>query len=274
VLTAAHVVAGACAVRVRLAVEAFGFTRFKLRAGPASADPRVVVRDLEQVTGHAPVAVYLDDPPPGPPPREDPSPWEGMSGGPVLAAGRIVGVVTEHHPSEGTGRLTARRIDRAYEALARAIADPGSRGWALVRLAGAAAESGDLDRAESLARSIDDPTSQAWALTSLVTAAVGSGDLDRAEVLARTIADPENRAEALIGLARAAAQAGDLARAERLLARVLVMDMPETFWISTVARWFPSVVGNAWDILTGGVRSAWVRSALTALPLFGMDELT
>jgi hypothetical protein len=40
-----------------------------------------------------------------------------MSGGPVWAAGRIVGVVAEHHPSEGTGRLTARRIDRAYEEL-------------------------------------------------------------------------------------------------------------------------------------------------------------
>ena len=26
-------------------------------------------------------------------------------------------VVAEHHPSEGTGRLTARRIDRAYEQL-------------------------------------------------------------------------------------------------------------------------------------------------------------
>ena len=40
-----------------------------------------------------------------------------MSGGAVWAAGRIVGVVAEHHASEGTGRLTARRIDRAYEQL-------------------------------------------------------------------------------------------------------------------------------------------------------------
>src|SRR5208282_458138 len=63
------------------------------------------------------LAVYLDDPLPSQPPQGDPSPWEGMSGGPVWAAGRIVGVVAEHHLSEGTGRLTARRIDRAYEEL-------------------------------------------------------------------------------------------------------------------------------------------------------------
>ena len=56
-------------------------------------------------------------PSPRQPPEGEPSPWEGMSGGPVLAGGRIVGVVAEHHPSEGTGRLTARRIDRAYEEL-------------------------------------------------------------------------------------------------------------------------------------------------------------
>src|ERR1035441_9181516 len=42
---------------------------------------------------------------------------KGCRGGPVWAAGRIVGVVAEHHPSEGTGRLTARRIDRLYEEL-------------------------------------------------------------------------------------------------------------------------------------------------------------
>ena len=43
-----------------------------------------------------------------------------MSGAAVWAAGRIVAVVAEHHPSEGTGRLTARRIDRAYEQLPEA----------------------------------------------------------------------------------------------------------------------------------------------------------
>ena len=85
-----------------------------------------VFRDLEQVTGHAPVAanrrqgtlaVYLDDPPPAAPEPEAPSPWAGMSGAAVWADGRIVAVVAEHHPGEGTGRLTARRIDRAYDQL-------------------------------------------------------------------------------------------------------------------------------------------------------------
>jgi hypothetical protein len=103
-----------------LPVQAFGFPQFKLRAGPSG-----VFRDLDEVTGHAPVAanrrqgslaIYLDDPPPEP---GDASPWAGMSGAAVWAGGRIVAVVAEHHPGEGTGRLTARRIDRAYDQLSR-----------------------------------------------------------------------------------------------------------------------------------------------------------
>ena len=108
-----------------LAVQAFGFPRFKLRGDAADGGLRVF-RDLEQVTGHAPVAanrrqgtlaVYLEDPPPAAPGHEGPSPWAGMSGAAVWSAGRIIGVAAEHHPSEGTGRLTARRIDRAYDEL-------------------------------------------------------------------------------------------------------------------------------------------------------------
>ena len=109
-----------------LMVQAFGFPGFKLRADPADVGQLEVFRDFEQVAGHTPVAanrrqgtlaLYLDDPAPPQPPEGHPSPWEGMSGAAVWAAGRIVAVVTEHHPSEGTGRLTARRIDRAYEQL-------------------------------------------------------------------------------------------------------------------------------------------------------------
>ena len=109
-----------------LKVEAFGFPLFKLRDDPANVGRRGVSRDFEQAIGHVPVAanrrqgtlaVYLDAPPPSQPPEGEPSPWEGMSGGPVFAGGRIVGVVAEQHPSEGAGRLTARRIDRAYEVL-------------------------------------------------------------------------------------------------------------------------------------------------------------
>ena len=106
-----------------LAVQAFGFPRFKLR-GDAADGGLGVFRDLEQVTGHAPVAanrrqgtlaVYLDDPAPATPEPGGSSPWAGMSGAAVWAAGRIVAVVAEHHLGEGTGRLTARRIDRAYD---------------------------------------------------------------------------------------------------------------------------------------------------------------
>jgi hypothetical protein len=106
-----------------LRVQAFGFPRFKLRAEPADVDRPEVFRDLEQAAGHAPLAanrrqstlaVNLDDPPPS---GRDPAAWEGMSGGAVWADDRIVAVIAEHHPSEGMGRLTARRIDRAYDQL-------------------------------------------------------------------------------------------------------------------------------------------------------------
>ena len=109
-----------------LAVQALGFPRYKLRGAATSTGELGVFRDLDQVTGHAPVAanrrqgtlaVYLDDPPPAVPDGAGPSPWEGMSGAAVWAGSRIIAVVAEHHASEGAGRLTARRIDRAYERL-------------------------------------------------------------------------------------------------------------------------------------------------------------
>ncbi len=111
-----------------LAVQAFGFPRFKLRPNSAGAGRSGVFRDLEQVTGHVPVAanrrqgtlaVYLDDPPPAAPEPGGASPWAGMSGATVWTANRIIGIIAEHHLGEGTGRLTARRIDRAYEMLSK-----------------------------------------------------------------------------------------------------------------------------------------------------------
>ena len=149
-----------------LMVQAFGFPRFKLRDNSGDVGQPGVVRDFEQAGGHAPVAanrrqgtlaVYLDDPPPSQPTAGDPSPWEGMSGGSVWAAGRIVAVVAEHHPSEGTGRLTVRRIDRAYGQL------PASDLGVLVELLGLApvesglpdavpAERGQLVRSAYLAQ--------------------------------------------------------------------------------------------------------------------------
>ena len=115
-----------------LAVQTLGFPRFKLRSSAVSTGEPEVFRDLDQVTGHAPVAanrrqgtlaVYLDDPPPSALEGAGLSPWEGMSGAVVWTNGRIIGVVAEHHLSEGTGRLTARRIDRAYEQLPKSDLD-------------------------------------------------------------------------------------------------------------------------------------------------------
>lgn len=97
-----------------LAVQALGFPRFKLRCSPATTAQPEIFRDLDQVTGHAPVAanrrqgtlaVYLEDPLPVSPDPLGVSPWEGMSGAAVWAGGRIVAIVAEHHSSEGTGRL-------------------------------------------------------------------------------------------------------------------------------------------------------------------------
>ncbi len=128
-----------------LAVQALGFPRHKLRSAAANTGKPEVFRDLDQVTGHAPVAanrrqgtlaVYLDDPPPAAPERAGPSPWEGMSGAAVWAGSRIIGVVAEHHASEGAGRLTARRIDRAYEQLPESDVDRLVTWLGLVRAAG------------------------------------------------------------------------------------------------------------------------------------------
>jgi hypothetical protein len=115
-----------------LRVQALGFPRFKLRSGSASEGEPDIYRDLDHVTGHAPaaanrrqgtLAVYVDDPPPAVPAGTAYSPWEGMSGAAVWSADRIIAIVAEHHSSEGTGRLTARRIDRAYAQLPDADLD-------------------------------------------------------------------------------------------------------------------------------------------------------
>ncbi len=104
-----------------LPVSAWGFPRHKLRSSTDSAGHAEIFRDLDDVRARTPVAanrrqgtlaVYLD----GPLPAGD-RPWEGMSGAAVWADGRIIGVLAEHHSAEGNGRLTARRIDRAYTEL-------------------------------------------------------------------------------------------------------------------------------------------------------------
>ncbi|UXY31136.1 serine protease [Streptomyces sp. HUAS TT20] len=55
------------------------------------------------------------------PPAADPdprrSPWEGMSGAAVWQDGRLVGLVSAHHPADGLGRLAATRVSHWYALL-------------------------------------------------------------------------------------------------------------------------------------------------------------
>ena len=97
-----------------------------------------------EVDGWIPTASGLEDTPTGrqpghlvlkaegSPPRELPTkktelgmtPWAGMSGAAVFAAGRLVGVVAEHHLPEGDGSLTVvpiEWVDRLQDATDRAV---------------------------------------------------------------------------------------------------------------------------------------------------------
>ncbi|SCK20761.1 serine protease [Streptomyces sp. WMMB 322] len=107
---------------VRLPCEAKGLPLFKLVHAAAGGR----FRDVDHV--HATCAPHansrartlnlrVEDPPdPDADPRHpdeqhgEYKPWAGMSGAVVFSAGRIIGVVTEHHKAEG-GRLTASRVD-------------------------------------------------------------------------------------------------------------------------------------------------------------------
>ena len=53
--------------------------------------------------------------PPGRDPDPQRSPWEGMSGAAVWSAGRIIGLIAQHHRADGLGPLAAIRVDRWYD---------------------------------------------------------------------------------------------------------------------------------------------------------------
>ena len=104
------------------ACEAVGFPLFKLRSSaPGQPPERRAYRDTHHARG---TTTPLSDRYSGTlevtvePPREDPgpqaSPWAGMSGAAVFADGALVGVVCEHHRSEGANRITARQVERWY----------------------------------------------------------------------------------------------------------------------------------------------------------------
>jgi len=110
-----------------LTCSAMGFPRFKLRddLGPPLEGGQVSqYRDSHHAVGT--IAVLSNrregtlEVSVSPPERDsDPqvSPWEGMSGAAVWSAGRIIGLIAEHHRSDGLGRLAATRVDRWYESL-------------------------------------------------------------------------------------------------------------------------------------------------------------
>ncbi|SHG26468.1 trypsin-like peptidase domain-containing protein [Streptoalloteichus hindustanus] len=107
-----------------LAVRSVGFPRFKLKRSDPPADPAGWYRDSHQADGVAPVlsnrrqgTLEVTVPAPAADPDPHASPWEGMSGAAVWADERIVGVITEHHRSDGLGRLAAARLDLALAGL-------------------------------------------------------------------------------------------------------------------------------------------------------------
>ncbi|MDX3224682.1 trypsin-like peptidase domain-containing protein [Streptomyces sp. ME19-01-6] len=102
-----------------------GFPRFKLREDAPASGSRF--RDAHHQQGtvspwsntrQKTLSIRVDAPAPDPDPEV--SPWEAMSGAAVWSEGHLIGVVVEHHASEGLGRLTASRVDRWHEALSEA----------------------------------------------------------------------------------------------------------------------------------------------------------
>lgn len=104
-----------------------GFPRFKLRHGAPNTDiDSSVYRDschrIGRITSlshrrERTLEIKVD------PPERDPdplrSPWEGMSGAPVFVHGRMVGLVREHHRSDGLGTLSASRLDEWHNFLSQ-----------------------------------------------------------------------------------------------------------------------------------------------------------
>ncbi|MEW2414808.1 trypsin-like peptidase domain-containing protein [Streptomyces sp. NPDC046866] len=104
--------------------EAVGFPRFKLRHGVGPDGAGFEYRDSRHAHGLAAAqsgrregTLELIVDPPGADPLAGPgsaSPWEGMSGAAVWSGGCLIGIVSEHRPTDGTGTLTASRVDRWY----------------------------------------------------------------------------------------------------------------------------------------------------------------
>jgi hypothetical protein len=110
-----------------LACSAMGFPRFKLREDPGRPlddgspsqyrDTAHAVGSIAVLSNRREGTLEVAVPPPERDPDPRASPWGGMSGAALWSTGRIIGVVAEHHRSDGLGRLAATRVDRWYERL-------------------------------------------------------------------------------------------------------------------------------------------------------------
>ena len=110
-----------------LRYSAVGFPRFKLRetiTWPADKRRSWWYRDSFHAVGTIAAlsnrrgrSLEINVSPPERDPDPQHSPWEGMSGAAVWVSGRIVGLISEHHRSDGLGRLAATRVDAWYEQL-------------------------------------------------------------------------------------------------------------------------------------------------------------
>jgi hypothetical protein len=203
---------------VRLGCEAKGFPLFKYRPPPEGplrdvahiqpecvphANSRTRTLELEVVPAPDPAA----DPRP-PEHREGRyMPWSGMSGAVVFSGGRIIGVVTEHHPAEG-GRLTASRVDtwkqlvgdddlfRRLEDLLGSILDPAA-------LPDAAAPPVHLPEGVRTHRQeLEKGTNQRKYLTNRQVPFVSPGETHEA--------DPENLLRRLSAMSTPGSRPGDL----------------------------------------------------------------
>ena len=130
-----------------LECSAMGFPLFKLRDDPAPAGVGTPSRYRDSVHAVGTIAVLsnrregtLEVSVAAPERDPDPkvSPWGGMSGAAVWSAGRVIGLIAEHHRSDGLGRLAATRVDRWHERLSPA------RLRQLCDLTGLPAKPGDL----------------------------------------------------------------------------------------------------------------------------------
>jgi len=99
-----------------------GFPLWKLRDDPTGS-----YRDSAHVVGPAAIlanrregTLEINVVPPERDPDPDVSPWLGMSGAAVFCNGRIIGIISKHHRSDGLGRLAVSRIDRWEERVSSA----------------------------------------------------------------------------------------------------------------------------------------------------------